>query len=121
MDVNCVPSSRPTRSSDSEADWCFFGRLARGRERLTSTRNRRALRQPRYAEDVVPEWMVVRRREVDDRILIRGQRPADLLVELLLRLRPVVIRDEQKPTLEKIFAEPLHLGISEQSGARIFH
>src|SRR6185503_6233002 len=57
----------------------------------------------------------------DGRIRLAWQHAADLLVELVLRQRPPVIRHERKAALEEVLAELLDLLVVEDGGARVFH
>ncbi len=98
----------------------FVPAFQRPAARASPGLNRRHLRQARHREHRVPQ-RVVRRGEVNDRKLAPRQRAPDLLVELLLRGRAVIVRDEQEAALEQVLPQPLHLHVGEVRRARVLH
>src|SRR4030095_15949801 len=66
----------------------------------------------------MPNGMV--HRQIDDRIFLMWQGAADLLVELVLRERSPIVRDERETSLQEVLAQLLHLLIVEDRRSRVF-
>src|SRR6185295_5653508 len=69
-------------------------------------------------EERLPDLM--RRRQLDDRILLGRQHAADLLVPLLTSPRAPVVGREDEAALLEILAQLDHLIVGEARGAAVF-